>query len=295
MSNTFNWTDGTVQGGGAINIPAGGTFNLITGSMMQRTINNAGTTISTNGFVGAYLGATFNNLAGALLEIRNNGGFGFPNPPATPRPVLNNFGTIRNLSPTTAPLAFNITNQGLVQIQSNRLNCYQYHQLSGTTTVASNAVLNTRGAPEQITLDHLGSLSDSTNPGVKYFSGTATYTKAFNWKPAAKTGKQKTETWLDLDDVQVMAQVKLNGHDLGTLWNPPFRLSVTSALRPGNNTLEIRVANLWPNRMIGDAALPVAERFTWSSYEPFTKDSPLPKSGLLGPVTLHSAESIELP
>jgi hypothetical protein len=151
------------------------------------------------------------------------------------------------------------------------------------------------GAPEQITLDHLGLLSDSTNPGVKYFSGTATYTKTFDWKPAAKTGRQKTETWLDLGEVQVMAGVKLNGHDLGVLWELPFRVNITSALKPGTNALEIRVANLWPNRMIGDAALPVAERFTWSSYEPFTKDSPLPKSGLLGPVIIHSREIIALP
>ena len=150
------------------------------------------------------------------------------------------------------------------------------------------------GAPARITLDHLSSLSDSTNPGVKYFSGTATYSKIFDWKPAAKTGKQKTETWLDLGDVQVMAQVKLNGKDLGVLWKPPFRMDVTGALRAGSNKLEISVANLWPNRMIGDAALPVAARFTWSSYEPFTKDSPLPKSGLLGPVTLHSLETIGL-
>jgi alpha-L-rhamnosidase/PA14 domain len=151
------------------------------------------------------------------------------------------------------------------------------------------------GAPEQIILDHLSSLSDATNPGVKYFSGTATYTKTFDWEPAAKTGKQKTETWLDLGEVQVMAQVKLNGHDLGILWKPPFRVNITDFVKSGRNTLEIRVADLWPNRMIGDAALPAAERFTWSSYEPFTKDSPLPKSGLLGSVIIRTMEIITLP
>jgi hypothetical protein len=150
------------------------------------------------------------------------------------------------------------------------------------------------GAPAQITLDHLISLSDSTNPGVKYFSGTATYTKVLSWAPATKTGKQKSETWLDLGDVQVMAQVKLNGHDLGILWKPPFRVNLTGAIRPGPNTLEVRVANLWPNRMIGDMALPASERLTWSSYEPFTKDSALPKSGLLGPVILQRTESVEV-
>jgi hypothetical protein len=151
------------------------------------------------------------------------------------------------------------------------------------------------GAPDKITLDKLASLSESSNAGVKYFSGTATYTKTFDWKSAAKSGKQKNEIWLDLGEVQVMAQVKLNGHDMGILWKPPFRVNVTGALQTGHNTLEIRVANLWPNRMIGDAALPKEERLTWSSYEPFTKDSPLPKSGLLGPVRLQTAEKITSP
>ncbi len=150
------------------------------------------------------------------------------------------------------------------------------------------------GAPEQITLDHLASLSDSSSPGVKYFSGTATYTKTFDWNPTSETGSNKSEVWLDLGEVQVTAEVKLNDHDLGILWKPPFRVNVSGALKPGGNKLEIRVANLWPNRMIGDAALPVAERFTWSSYEPFTKDSPLPKSGLVGPVTVQSAEIVPL-
>jgi len=144
-------------------------------------------------------------------------------------------------------------------------------------------------------LDRLYSLSDSTNNGVKYFSGTMIYTKTFDWKPAAPAGGQTFEEWLDLGDVQVMAQVKINGHDLGTLWKPPFRVDVSAALKAGRNVLEVRVANLWLNRMIGDVALPAAERFTWSSYEPFTTNTPLPKSGLLGPVTIRSAEMITLP
>ncbi|MBC8096972.1 MAG: hypothetical protein H7Y43_14290 [Akkermansiaceae bacterium] len=151
------------------------------------------------------------------------------------------------------------------------------------------------GAPDQIIVDQLGSLTESTNAGVRYFSGTATYTKTFDWNPSAKASNQKSEHWLDLGDVQVMAQVKLNGHDLGTVWKPPFRVDISAALKPGRNTLAVRVANLWPNRMIGDVALPAAERFTWSSHEPFTKDSPLPKSGLLGPVTIRTAQIVPLP
>ncbi len=151
------------------------------------------------------------------------------------------------------------------------------------------------GAPEKITVDKLASLSESTNAGVKHFSGTMTYTKAFDWKPAAQVGKQKSEIWLELGEVQALAQVKLNGHELGTLWQPPFRVNITDALQTGHNALEVRVANLWRNRMIGDAALPAAQRFTWSSSAQFSPDTALPKSGLLGPVTIRTTGIVQLP
>jgi hypothetical protein len=84
-------------------------------------------------------------------------------------------------------------------------------------------------------------------------------------------------------------------HTRSQSWKPPFRVDVTDVVKSGRNTLEIRVANRWPNRMIGDAALPASGRFTWSSFEPFTKDTPLPKSGLLGPMTIQTAEIITVP
>jgi hypothetical protein len=93
---------------------------------------------------------------------------------------------------------------------------------------------------------------------------------------------------LDLGDVEVMAIVTLNGKKFRPLWKAPFRLDISPALKTGSNTLEIEVANLWPNRMIGDALLPVEKRLTWSSFEPFTSESPLPKSGLLGPVSIET-------
>ena len=144
------------------------------------------------------------------------------------------------------------------------------------------------GAPAQVTLESLASWSDSPLEGVKYFSGTATYTKQFNWTTESASAATGGETWLDLGEVQVMARVKLNGQDLGVLWKPPFHVDVTGVLRPGGNTLEISVANCWPNRMIGDAGLAETNRFTWSSWEPFTAKTPLLKSGLLGPVRLET-------
>jgi len=87
----------------------------------------------------------------------------------------------------------------------------------------------------------------------------------------------------------VMARIKVNGHDCGIAWKPPFQINVGAAVRSGKNELEIQVANQWPNRMIGDAALPAAQRLTWSSWEPFKPTTPLLPSGLLGPVTLRFA------
>lgn len=151
------------------------------------------------------------------------------------------------------------------------------------------------GAPGHTTLAQLSSLTESTIPGVKYFSGTATYRKQFEWRPPALGRNTSLRTWLDLGEVEVMARVKLNGQDLGVVWKSPFRVDVTGQMKPGLNKLEITVANLWPNRMIGDAALPREQRLTWSSFEPFTAESALPKSGLLGPIILHYAETLTLP
>ena len=90
--------------------------------------------------------------------------------------------------------------------------------------------------------------------------------------------------------VAVMARVKLNGRDCGIVWTQPYRVDITAALQPGGNALEIEVANLWPNRLIGDSALPAEKRFTFTTWSPYTRNSPLLPSGLLGPVTLQSAD-----
>ncbi len=142
------------------------------------------------------------------------------------------------------------------------------------------------GAPESVTLTNLISWSDSADPGVKFFSGTATYRARFDF-PDSKHNPQNSKLFLDLGDVRVMARVMVNGRDCGVAWRAPFRVEITGAVRGGENTLEIQVANLWPNRMIGDVALPVEKRFTWSSWEPFKQDTPLLTSGLLGPVRVE--------
>jgi hypothetical protein len=138
-----------------------------------------------------------------------------------------------------------------------------------------------RGAPERIVLNELIDWSKHADPGVKYFSGQATYRTQFMLDPA----KIRKSRWmLDLGRVEVMAQVKLNGKDLGVLWKAPFQVEVTEAVKPSENVLEVTVVNLWPNRLIGDLPLPPEKRTTWTTWNPYTKDSPLLESGLLGPV-----------
>ncbi len=110
------------------------------------------------------------------------------------------------------------------------------------------------GAPEQIQLPKLISWSEHNDPGVKYFSGTAVYRIQID-VPAKNISKDYKHI-LDLGDVQVIAEVLVNGKSQGLLWKAPYKMDVTNALKPGKNELEIKVANLWVNRLIGDNQYP---------------------------------------
>lgn len=147
-----------------------------------------------------------------------------------------------------------------------------------------------RGAPSQIRLDRLIDWTQHADAGVRHFSGLATYRTTFETGAEFKDRSPNKRVFLDLGTVKVMAAVRLNGRDLGTAWTEPFRLDATTALVAGTNTLEIRVANLWPNRLIGDAALPPDQRVSWTTWNPFAQDTPLLSSGLLGPVRLLTEE-----
>ena len=143
-----------------------------------------------------------------------------------------------------------------------------------------------RGAPTSITLDQLISWSDSQDKGVKYFSGIGTYTKSIpaspDWfKPGAKI-------WIDLGDVKNLAEVAVNGKPLGIVWHAPYRVDATSALKPGANTLTIKVVNAWVNRLIGDQQPDATTKYTFADVKPYKADSSLLPSGLLGPVKVYS-------
>ncbi len=145
-----------------------------------------------------------------------------------------------------------------------------------------------RGAPAAIKVDALGSWSESPDPGVKYFAGTAAYTKTLQAPEA--WFKSGARLWLDLGDVKNIAEVSVNGKALGVFWKTPFRVDVTSALKPGANALEIKVTNLWVNRLIGDKQPGVTKKYTYTAVEFYAADSPLLPSGLIGPVTVGRSE-----
>ena len=164
--------------------------------------------------------------------------------------------------------------------------------------------------------------SQSDNPDIKYFSGTATYTRRLT---LSRKHLKRPSVILDLGDVKNMATVSVNGTRFPVLWKAPFLLDIKSALKEGDNLIEVDVTNLWPNRMIGDeqepddiewseplifdyapgkpvagrymnaipdwlrqgTARPSTNRKTVGCFKFFTKDSPLLPSGLMGPVVIR--------
>ena len=177
------------------------------------------------------------------------------------------------------------------------------------------------GAPAQIKLDKLIAWNQHPDAGVRYFSGTGEYQTEFDVPAELSAPGRRIE--LDLGHVAVMARVRVNGHDLGILWKPPFRLDVTTVVQPGRNILNVSVTNLWINRMIGDQHLPEdpdryygptwwngtlkkwpqwlldgkpnpSGRYTFTTWQVYSKTDPLVESGLIGPVKLRVAAIREL-
>lgn len=141
-----------------------------------------------------------------------------------------------------------------------------------------------RGAPATITLGKLTSWSDNPDEGVKYFSGAGTYHKTIQALPDWFKGSARLS--VDLGDVKNLAEVTVNGKSLGIIWKVPYRVDVTGVLKPGANTVEIKVINPWVNRIIGDRQPNAAKTYTFTSPKFYKADSKLVPSGLLGPVTI---------
>lgn len=234
-------------------------------------------------------------------------------------------------SDDTVPPEFSLVSRGNeVQLHAWKAGTYEVKTASGKTLSLTapepkKLVVNGswtltfpagKGAPEKVTLPKLASWSTHSDPGVRYFSGSATYNIAFD-VPADFAEKGKA-IYLDLGRVKNFAEVTVNGKRLNTLWKAPFRVEVTSLVRPGKNTLAVRVTNLWPNRLIGDEQLPAdvewngvtlkewpewlrsgkprpkTGRVGFTTWHFYNKESPLLESGLLGPVTLYAVPDLPI-
>ena len=169
------------------------------------------------------------------------------------------------------------------------------------------------GGPDgTVPFDELEDWTNRPEESIRYYSGAATYSKTIDI-PAEMLSPGR-RLYLDLGQVEVIAAVKLNGKELGIAWKPPFRVEITDAAQTGPNHLEVKVVNLWPNRMIGDEHLPPDSdrhangtlkqwpqwlldgnpsptgRHTFATWRHWTEDSPLLPSGLLGPVSILQEE-----
>ena len=179
-------------------------------------------------------------------------------------------------------------------------------ELTGPWTVSFDPAW---GGPASTTFDELTDWSKNSDEGIRYYSGTAVYSRTFDFEKPVDA----QHIYLSLGSVKNVASVRLNGKSLGTVWCSPWQVEVTDALQSKDNRLEVEVTNLLPNRMIGDEHLPPETdytrgsnhivtslpawltngipradgRYTFSTFNPYTKDSPLLPSGLLGPVVLQ--------
>ena len=140
------------------------------------------------------------------------------------------------------------------------------------------------GEPASVPVERFQSWTESANPGIRYFSGTALYRTTLHI-PAGSLAPNR-QLWLQLGQVREIATVMVNGKSAETLWRPPFAARIDPLLHPGENLIEIQVSNLWPNRLIGDLQSSAREKFTRTNVEAYSQDSQLLPSGILQPVTL---------
>ena len=150
------------------------------------------------------------------------------------------------------------------------------------------------GPSAAFAINELKSWTDFDDTQVKYYSGQALYTKNFTLDSKDISGKNII---LDLGNIQEMASVKINGHDLGVKWNAPYTLDVSAFVKAGINELKVEVTNLWVNRLIGDGKLPKEKRLTQTNIVKFDSDDAdkyLRVSGLMGPVKLIVVEQVKL-
>jgi len=139
-----------------------------------------------------------------------------------------------------------------------------------------------RGPETPLTLDKLLDISSLEPFDIKHYSGKLVYTTSVNLPE-----KPVDNLFINLNDVTAMAKIYINDQYAGGVWTPPYKVDISKFLKEGENDIKIEVTTTWMNRLIGDSGLPEKERLTWLYASGWTKESPLQKSGLIGPVVIE--------
>jgi hypothetical protein len=155
--------------------------------------------------------------------------------------------------------------------------------ISDSWTVAFDSDDVFRGPSEPVVFGELEDWSQNNDERIRYYSGTAIYTKTFDF-PAVYGGSQKF--YVEFDRVLQMAKVKINGEYAGGTWTPPYRVDISKFVKEGQNSIEVEVVNTWANRLIGDQFLPKEKRKVDSRNNPWRTTSERQKSGLIGQVKI---------
>ena len=232
----------------------------------------------------------FVRIMNATLPILNAG-----TEPAAPSTV----------DPAGAPLVANLRADGTLDVMVRQAGTYRAETNTGKAVsfavkeISHPVKLETwdltfpsdSGVRSPLHLEHLSPWNQNNDPHIKYFSGTAIYRSTFQLPATAISPDQAVV--LDLGDVQVIASVKVNGQDLGTQWKPPYRVRLDKVVRPGANTVEVAVTNVWHNRLLGQIKEP--QSFAGAGlFQPFDlsptnikRNSPLFPSGMIGPAKVE--------
>lgn len=222
----------------------------------------------------------------------------FSDQPASPQIVCRDGkGVCTVLNPETGKELPGVYKDGVLQLEANQALFlvfdkngapkpeYIAPKTAGTLALdgAWNVTFEGLGAPQgSRTFNQLVSYTESEEEAVKYFSGIATYTNTFTLGKKEKADGLR----IDLGSVGQMADVFINGEHVEFLWKAPYKVDWTGTLKPGRNTIEVKVVNTWPNRLIGDAQ-PGAKKLSYTTMAFYRADSPLTPSGLMGPVVLE--------
>lgn len=137
---------------------------------------------------------------------------------------------------------------------------------------------------KDIFMENLTLWNNSSDEDIKYYSGTASYTKTVDIK--AETLAVAKNITLDIEKVDVMAKVYINDKYIGGLWTLPYRLDISNALLAGENKIRIDVVNTWANRLIGDSRLPIEERRSFATVNSWRPEDTLDESGLSGAINI---------